>query len=379
MKTRPSTARVDGNDHTLHEGPARAFASQPAAGFAFREILYTKVDWVARITINRPGHYNAYSTTALTELTAAFQDASFDDRVAVIVFSGAGDRAFCTGGDVKEYQALYTARPRDYWKYMRLFRAYIESILNAGKPVIARLNGMAVGGGNESQLACDLAVMGEHAYLRQVGTRVGSVAAGGATQWLPLAIGDRRAREMLMLNQPIDAWRALDWGLVNQVVPTVTHEGTFIERATPDQIAAAHKGIDGHAIDLSRLDQAVDDLCGKLVDSFAECTRFTREQVNFWKGLAWHQTIGPAGDWLAVHYTALEPLEGMTAFVERRSPDYRGLRERAASGGSSEFAWGPYEQRCAHCGADRLPADFDHCGRCGARIERQAGPSQGGV
>src|SRR3970040_697378 len=134
----------------------------------FADIGYEKCNWVARITLNRPQAYNAYRTDTLAELATAFRQAAFDDEVAVIVYTGAGDRAFCTGGDVKEYEAKYPRTPHDYWKYMGLFSAYIESILNTGKPVIARLNGMAVGGGNESHLACDLSVMAEHAYVGQV-------------------------------------------------------------------------------------------------------------------------------------------------------------------------------------------------------------------
>jgi enoyl-CoA hydratase/carnithine racemase len=139
----------------------------------FKEIFYEKDNWVARITINRPHNYNAYSTNCLEELALAFRQAAFDDEVAVIVFTGAGDRAFCTGGDVKEYQERYARSPHAYWKYMRLFGTYIESILKAGKPVIARINGMA---------------------------------AGGATQWLPIVVGDRRARYMLMTNRRIPAY-----------------------------------------------------------------------------------------------------------------------------------------------------------------------------
>ncbi|MBZ0186770.1 MAG: enoyl-CoA hydratase/isomerase family protein, partial [Candidatus Obscuribacterales bacterium] len=150
------------------------FSSKSASDFKFEEVLYEKSNYVATITINRPHNYNAYSTPALIELRAAFEDASFDDKVGVIVFTGAGHTAFCTGGDVKEYEREYTRSPRDYWKYMGLFSAYIESIMKTGKPVIARLNGMAVGGGNESQLACDLAIMAEHSYIGQVGTSVGS-------------------------------------------------------------------------------------------------------------------------------------------------------------------------------------------------------------
>ncbi|MHB8244982.1 MAG: enoyl-CoA hydratase/isomerase family protein [Acidimicrobiales bacterium] len=344
-----------------------AFEQLPAVDYT--QMTYEKRDWVARITIDRPESYNAYSTRLLLELAAAFREAAFDDEVAVIVFTGSGTSAFCTGGDVKEYERLYTKSPHDYWKYMGLFSAYIESILNTGKPVIARLNGMAVGGGNESHLACDLSVIAEHAYVGQVGTRVGSVAAGGATQWLPIFVGDRRARWMLMLNRPVPAYQALDWGLVNEVVPSVKKDGEFVVRATPEQIGFAKKGLDGYSIDLSKLDETVDGLCASLVETFAECTRYTKQQVNFWKDLAWHQTVGHARDWLSIHYSSYEPIEGMGAFVEKRQPGYKMLRERAASGGSSEFMWGPYSLQCGHCGARYLPSSFSFCGQCGEKLE----------
>jgi enoyl-CoA hydratase/carnithine racemase len=334
----------------------------------FAEILYEKQDWVARITINRPHAYNAYSTNTLAELAAAFRQASFDDEVAVIVYTGAGDRAFCTGGDVKEYAASYTNKPRDYWKYMGLFSAYIESLLNAGKPVIARLNGIAVGGGNESHLACDLSIIAEHAYVGQVGTGVGSVAAGGATQWLPLFVGERRARYMLMTNRRVPAYQALEWGLVNEVAPSVKKDGEFITRATPEQIGKAQKNVDGYSIDLSKLDQAVETLCQDLIQKFPECMRYTKQQANFWKDFAWHQTIGHARDWLAVHFTSWEPMEGMNAFVEKRPADYLKLRQRAAEGKSSEFMWGPYAHECPTCGAKYLPEEFAFCGKCGAAL-----------
>ena len=338
----------------------------------YHEVLYQVRDWVAQITLNREKAYNAYSTQALVELAHAFRRASFDDRVAVIVFTGAGSRAFCTGGDVKEYAASYTSRPRDYWKYMVLFGGYIESILNTGKPVVARLNGMAVGGGNESQLACDLSVMAEHATIKQVGTSVGSVAAGGATQWLPVSVGDRRARYMPMTNRPVPAYQALEWGLVNQVVPSVKKDGAFVERATPEQIELAHAGKDGYSIDLSRLDEAVQALCAELIEKFPECMRYTKQQVNFWKDLAWHQTIGHARDWLSIHYASWEPLEGMGAFVEKRPVDFMKLRHLAAEGRSSEFRWGPYQQRCPHCGAADLPSGFAFCGQCGRPLAKGA-------
>lgn len=339
----------------------------------FQDIRYEKCNWVARITLNRPSAYNAYTTETLVELATAFRQAAFDDEVAVIVYTGAGDRAFCTGGDVKEYERKYTRSPHDYWKYMGLFSAYIESILNTGKPVIARVNGMAVGGGNESHLACDLSVIAEHAYVGQVGTGVGSVAAGGATQWLPIFIGDRRARWMLMLNRKVPAYQALEWGLVNEVVPSVKKDGEFIVHATPEQIAKAQKGTDGYSLDLSKLDEAVNNLCADLVDKFPECTRYTKQQTNFWKDLAWHQTVGHARDWLSIHFASWEPLEGMQAFVEKRPAGYRMLRERAATGQSSEFPYGPYVHTCSQCGAKSLPEEFEYCGKCGAHLNGVSG------
>ena len=318
------------------------FASKEVGDFGFTDILYEKRDMVARITINRPEAYNAYTTDTLRQLIVAFEDASSDDGVGVIVYTGAGDKAFCTGGDVKEYAAEYTKRPRDYWKYMGLFSRYIESILRSGKVTIARLNGIAVGGGNESQLACDLAVMADDTWVGQVGTSVGSVAAGGATQWLSIHVGDRRAREMLFLNPRVTAAQALAWGLVNRVVPR------------------------------ARLDDEVASLCRQVLEKFPECTRYTKQQVNYWKESAWYATIGHARDWLSTHFTTLEPYEGMQAFVEKRKVDFGGLRQRAAEGGSSEFLWGPYARACDDCGATGIPQAFAFCGRCGAALNGTA-------
>ncbi len=317
------------------------FGRKAASDFGFQDIIYEKRDRQARITLNRPEVFNSYRTETLRELIAAFGDASNDDAVGVIVYTGAGDKAFCTGGDVKEYSELYTKRPRDYWKYMGLFSQYIESILRSGKVTIARINGMAVGGGNESQLACDLAVMADDTYVGQVGTSVGSVAAGGATQWLPITVGDRRAREMLFLNPKIPAQKALEWGLVNRVVPR------------------------------AELDTEVQTLVDGCLEKFPECTRYTKAQVNYWKEQAWHTTIGHARDWLSTHFTTVEPYEGMQAFVEKRKVDFKGMRQRAADGGSTEFLWGPYTQRCEACGAKGIPDEFTFCGKCGASLNRK--------
>ncbi|MBI3666815.1 MAG: enoyl-CoA hydratase/isomerase family protein [Acidobacteria bacterium] len=354
----------------------RYFETRGSDSFNFREILYEKSGSVATVTLNRPEVYNCYSCRTLEELTTAMHDASFDDAVGVIVVTGAGTRAFSTGGDVKEYAAEFLARPRDYWKYMALFRGWIESIIEAGKPVIARLNGMAVGGGNETHLACDLSVMAQHAHLRQVGTRVGSVACGGATQWLPLVIGDRRAREMLMLNRPVPPRRALEWGLVNRVVASVKRDGAFLEDATEEQIRLAQEGQEGYSIDLSALDAAVQEIAAALLETFPECMRYTKEQTNALKNFVWYSTAGHAREWLALHYACAEPLEGMRAFVEKRRPDYAGLRRRAIEDTGPEFPWGAYVAQCPRCGATCLPERFRYCGQCGVALPGAAGATE---
>ncbi|MHA2168696.1 MAG: enoyl-CoA hydratase/isomerase family protein [Candidatus Kariarchaeaceae archaeon] len=317
------------------------FKPKPAEEYDFKETIYEKNydTWTARVTINRPQVYNAYSTESLREMSEAFLDASWDDGIGVVVLTGAGEKAFCTGGDVKEYASIFTQKPRDYWKWMALFVEAHDRFRNIGKPTIARINGIVAGGGNEWNMACDLAIAAEHATIRQVGTRVGSVAAGGATQWLPILVGDRRAREILFLNEPIPAKQAMDWGLVNEVVP------------------------------YAQLDDAVAKMAEKLVNKFPECARYTKEQVNFWKNFAWDQTINHAKEWLALHYASWEPYEGMTAFVEKRQPDYKLIRQRARDGGSSESLWGPNFHTCTSCGAKGIPREFGFCGNCGTKLE----------
>lgn len=314
------------------------FDARPADSFNFKEIIYEKKDWVAKVTINRPQAYNAMNTGVLAEMCQAFQDASYDDAVAVLVLTASGDKAFSTGGDVKEYAEDIVTVPRNYWKWFTFFDRAINLLINLGKPTIARLNGMVVGGGNEFHMACDLSIAADHVKIRQVGPSVGSVPAAGATQWLPIIIGDRRAREMLMLNEWIDAKKALEWGLVNQVAP------------------------------YAELDNAVNDMCQKLINKFPECMRYTREQTNFWKNFAWHMTIGHARDWISVHYASVEPYEGMNAFVEKRPIDYLKLRNLAAQGKSSEFLWGPYKQKCPNCDAKGIPEYFKFCGNCGSKL-----------
>ncbi|EQD72267.1 6-oxocyclohex-1-ene-1-carbonyl-CoA hydrolase [mine drainage metagenome] len=205
-----------------------------------------------------------------------------------------------------------------------------------------------------------------------MGVGVGSVACGGATQWLPLAIGDRRARTMLFLNERVPAAQALDWGLVSEVVPSVRRGTELVETPTREEIGLAQKGTQGYRIDLVPLDAAVDRLARRLLGMFPECLRYTKQQVNFWKELSWHSTVGHGREWLSLHFANREPQEGMTAFVEKRPPDVASLRRRLAEGKGGEFLFGRPVRRCASCGAHGLPEEFEFCGRCGAPVSAPA-------
>ncbi|MBI4716819.1 MAG: enoyl-CoA hydratase/isomerase family protein [Planctomycetes bacterium] len=272
--------------------------AQSAESLNFRHIIYRKQGHRATVTINRPEVLNCLNFPTLRELHRAFEDVAWDDQIRVMVLTGAGDRAFCTGADLKEQTEHCLDHPDAYWKWMGAFIEVHERLRNIGKVTVARLNGMVVGGGNEMNMSCDLAIAADDVFIRHVGPARGSVPAAGATQWLPLIVGDRRAREILFLCEEIPAARALEWGLVNQVVPR------------------------------AQLDAAVDAMCAKLVDKLPECTRYTKQQLNFWRELSWHTTIGHARDWLAIHNLAPEVREGIQAFAEKRPVDYAAVRAK---------------------------------------------------
>jgi enoyl-CoA hydratase/carnithine racemase len=315
----------------------RPYTGRPAESFDFHFIRYEKLGYRATITFNRPEVLNCVNGPMLLEISAAVRDVSHDDALAVLVLTGAGERAFCTGADLKE-QHDFLARPRDYYKWMADFIECHDRLRNLGKPSVARLNGIVVGGGNEFNLSCDLAIAADDIYIRQIGASHGSVAAAGATQFLPLVVGDRRAREILFLNEEITAAKALEWGLVNQVVPR------------------------------AQLDQAVEAMVEKLTRKLPEATRYTKQQLNTWRDFIWGITIGHARDWLAIHNLAPETHEGERAFLEKREPDYEGLRRAYAEGEHPEYFWGAPFVTCPRCGARNLPEDFKYCGQCGQEL-----------
>ena len=293
----------------------------------FEKLIYEKAPPRATITLNRPEVLNAFDFQLLRELARAAEDASWDDEIRAVVLTGTG-RAFCVGADLKSWSEEYLGNPDAYWKWFGAFKDAHDRLREIGKPTIARVNGICVGGGNELQMACDLSVLVDDAYIRHVGPEHGSVPAGGATQWLPLIVGDRRAREIVMLCEPIPPSTALEWGLVSRVAPR------------------------------AELDATVAALADNLARKLPEAMRYTKTQLNWWWDMVWSQTIEHARDWLAVHSGADETREAVAAFHEKRKPRFAEVRRLEAGEG----------RVCPSCGAVGLPAAHRFCGACGVEL-----------
>ena len=257
------------------------------------EILYEKREGVSYITLNRPEIYNALSTEMVGELQYAFIDAAEDDTIGVVVVTGTGEKAFCSGGNVKKLQARNSSTGRSHMRRMGLL-AY--AIRNCGKPVIAAVNGYAIGGGHELHLMCDLTIAAEHAKFGQVGPRVSSVPVWGATQMLARTVGEKRGREILYLCKQYTAQEALAMGLVNEVVP------------------------------YSDLYVTVDEWCQSLLDKSPECLRISKIMMNQESDLNFYGAFSAGAELLSLHYSTPEFGEGPSAFLDKRQPNFRKFR-----------------------------------------------------
>jgi len=182
-------------------------------GFEFTDIIYEKRPGVARVTINRPHAFNAFTSHTAKEMAEALEDAAQDDTIGVVVLTGAGDKAFCTGGDAKEAEAGYRL------DMLRNIPRVHTLIREMPKPVIAAVNGFAIGGGQVLQQLCDISIASETAQLGQAGPMVGSYDAAYGAAYLTRVVGEKKAREIWYLCRRYTAREALEMGLVNAVVP----------------------------------------------------------------------------------------------------------------------------------------------------------------
>ena len=311
----------------------------------------------AWITLDNPSQFNSYTTDMVKGVILALRAASNARDVYCIVLTGSGDKAFCTGGNTKEYAEYYAGQPQEYRQYLRLFNDMVTALLVADKPVICRVNGMRIGGGQEIGMACDFSVASDLARFGQAGPKHGSAPIGGATDFLPLMVGAERAMAACVLCEPFSAHAAYQMGMLTDIAPALKVDGKFVAnpmvetqrmydefgRVAYGQFKTGEAAKEAKAVmargkvDLSALDAKVEELCAKMLLTFPECTLKTVEELRKPKMAAWDKNRESSRAWLALNMMT-EARAGFTAFndgpKDDREADFVLLRQKLAAGTS---------------------------------------------
>jgi len=259
----------------------------------FQDILYEKADGIAKVTINRPDVRNAFRPLTVREMIEAFDDAREDPDVGVVILTGAGDEAFCSGGDQRVRGAAgYVGDDQ----VPRLNVLDLQKRIRAlPKPVVAMVAGYAIGGGHVLHVVCDLTIAAENARFGQTGPKVGSFDGGFGSSYLARIVGQKKAREIWFLCRQYDAQEALAMGLVNAVVP------------------------------LERLEEETMSWCREMLAMSPMALRCLKAALNAdCDGQAGLQEL--AGDATLLFYMSEEAQEGRNAYLERRKPDFSKFR-----------------------------------------------------
>ena len=263
---------------------------QAVAGQDFQDILYHHYDGIARITINRPDVRNAFRPETVEELSQAFHHAHMAADIGVIILTGAGDKAFCSGGDQKVRGNEGGYRDGHGVQHLNVLDLQ-RQIRSLPKPVVAMVAGYAIGGGHVLHLVCDLTIAADNARFGQTGPKVGSFDAGLGAGLLARSVGLKKAKEIWFLCRQYDAGQALEMGLVNAVVP------------------------------LARLEAETVGWCREMLQHSPTALRVLKSSFNAdTDGLAGIQEL--AGNATALFYMTEEGQEGRDAFLEKRDPDF---------------------------------------------------------
>jgi len=261
----------------------------------YQDILFEAKNGIATITINRPEKRNAVRPLTYEELTHAMHRAADDAEVGVVVLTGAGDKAFCSGGDVSDQASRTPDVGRAHMR--RLFS--LSSVMRMmDKPILAKIRGFCVGGGNEIHLFCDMSFAGERAIFGQTGPRVGSIPIWGACQLLARYVGERKARELVFGCRQYTAQQALDMGLIN-----------FVAKE-------------------EELDALVDEWCQEILNKSPQSIRIAKLALNAGSDQDFYPSYFPSSALLASIYGNDENMEGIRAFLDKRKPDFRKYRRK---------------------------------------------------
>ena len=276
---------------SMTSSPATVPESSPRTALALANVRYEKKGSIAYVTIDRPKVLNALNTPTWTDLHTAFEDVKKDASVRGVILTGAGDKAFIAGADISE---LANVDAYDAEESSRFGQGVLDLIENLGKPVIAAINGFALGGGCETAMACTIRIAVEHARFGQPEVKLGLLPGGGGTQRLPRLVGKGRALQLILTGETISAQEAYRIGLVNEVVPAA------------DLIARA------------------ETILKQILANAPIALKFSLEAVN--KGLETAQTerLALEASYFGICAATEDKKEGTSAFLEKRAPKFQG-------------------------------------------------------
>jgi len=324
--------QIFGDEHFGTEPPCTMFEKKPLVNPNTGE----KVDglYTTWITLNNPAQLNSYTTEMVKGVIAGLHKASMDRSVVATIFTGAGDRAFCPGGNTKEYAEYYSRRPREYRDYIDLFARMVDGILSSRAPVICRANGMRIAGGQEIGQACDLTVAADTAMFGQAGTRHGSTPDGGSTDFLPVMLPTiELAMWSCVSNEQWSAYKMERLGLITKAIPIKKNEkGEWVrdpriitdkyidngeivygEPKPPAEFKEGIGVLKGLKTDWSRLDDYINRMVWTLANLMPLCLMKSIETVRVKKRFFWDRTKMDASYWLAANMNA-EAWLGFNAF-----------------------------------------------------------------
>ncbi|MGD2093141.1 MAG: 6-oxocyclohex-1-ene-1-carbonyl-CoA hydratase [Candidatus Aminicenantes bacterium] len=346
--------QIFGDEHFGTEAPCTVYEKKPLINPKTGEAvdgLYT-----AWITLNNPDQLNSYTTEMIKGVIAGMHKASMERDVMVIVFTAAGDRAFCTGGNTKEYAEYYSRRPLEYAQYMDLFSGMVDGLLKARKPVICRCNGMRIAGGQEIGQACDFTVAADTASFGQAGTRHGSSPTGGSTDFLPWNLSMEQAMWQATANEMWSAAKMERMGLITKAIPIKKNEkGEWVrdpriitdkyvengeivygEFKTGDAFNVAKQELKTLKTDWGQLDAFINQMAWTLTNTTFLCLMNTIEAIRVKKKFFWDQLKSSQIYWLGANMNA-EAFIGFNAFntqkiTGQRTIDFIKYRQLLAQG-----------------------------------------------
>jgi 6-oxo-cyclohex-1-ene-carbonyl-CoA hydrolase len=324
---------VFGSEHWGTEAPCTVYEKRPLTDPKGNEIAGLYVSW---IRLNNPQQYNSYTTEMVKGVIAGFNAASQDRSVVAAVFTGTGDRAFCTGGNTREYAEYYALRPHEYGEYMDLFNGMVDAILNCKKPVVCRVNGMRVAGGQEIGMACDLAISSDLAIFGQAGARHGSSPDGGATDFLPWFLTMEDAMWNCVSCELWSAYKMKAKNLISKVVPVLKQGDQFIRNPLVitdtyvkdgeivyGEFKTGKEAEEGKALikelptDFELLDKEVNKIIWTFANLFPGCLIKAIDGIRSKKKFFWDQAKLPNRHWLMANM-GYEAFLGFNAFNTKK-------------------------------------------------------------